>query len=271
MALLCRSYRHRRLISLPASLRLSRNTAAEARLRDASRAWLESQDSSRAEGIHASDLLNPLQAFWKYLEPAPYTDRQVPTFLIGKVLHSFVLGAMEGKVDLSKTDTGSTYSEDMGFWYSVDWDRDGEVAEFKSARFFKEPRTTDDLRAYISQLLLYMAAKNKTEAELWILLLNLRDTSGKTAPAFRAYRLRISEDDLVSLRAVVREHVQLLKNAIAARDPSTLPLCQEYICGYDNCPYWDKCKPAGRYGDPRWDRRVGPPGEKKSPSESDSP
>lgn len=238
-------------IQIPESLSLKRNKASEARLNSAARKWLEKEE--RTDGIHASDLLDIRQAFWKHKQPGPITDRQVPIFLIGKILHAFVLGSMGGDVDIRTTDEGSVYSEELGIWYSVDWDRSGDMAEFKSARFFNEPQTTSDLESYIEQLLVYMVAKKRTSAQLWLLLLNLRDENRKTSPAFRAYTITISEDDLVQLTASVQAQRVLLVNALKSGDSSALPLCRAFKCGGDNCEYYDQCRPEGRFGQPRWD------------------
>lgn len=232
-------------ITLPASLALKRNTAAERKLTDAARGWVDKD--ARAEGIHASDLLDIRQAYWRHTDPRPTGDRLVPVFLVGKVLHSFVLGAMEGVVDLDKSDEGSAWSEELGIHYSLDWDK-SDIAEFKTSRAFKDPETVEDLGIYIEQTLIYMAAKGRTTAQLWVLLLNLRDEQRRTAPAFRAYTISISPDDLLSLKTTISEQVTLLNSVLASKEYRTLPLCRTFKCGEGNCDWWSNCQPAGRYG-----------------------
>lgn len=261
------------MVPFPESLKIQRCIADERKLLDTSRAWLEGE--SRPGGLHASGLLDPLKEFWGALDPKPVTDREVPIFLVGKVLHAFVLGALDGYVDLSSTDSGSRYHERLGFWYSIDWDK-GEVAEFKTSRLFKEPRDSRSLDMYIEQTLVYMVAKGVTEAKIWVLFINLRDpVTKRTSPQFRSYKITISEDDLKLLDQQIEKIVQQLKKAIETENPEGLPLCREFKCGRGNCVYWDRCKPAGRYGDPAWegtlDERVeGEVLERKAPKVSRS-
>lgn len=234
------------MIPIPDSVAIRRNKKSEALMLDTARAWLEKQE--RAEGWHASDMLNPRRAFWQRTLQMPLDDRQVPIFLIGKVLHGFVLGAMQGKVDISVTDEGSSYSEDLGLWYSPDWDK-GDVAEFKSSRAFKEPENLDDIRSYVEQLLIYMAAKRRTDAELWVLYLNLKDEQRRTEPQFRAYRISISEGDLEVVRDAIKSTRESLEEALAVGNHKNLPLCAEFLCSERMCPFWHKCQPEGRYGE----------------------
>lgn len=244
------------MIPLPDSLRLKRSTADERKLLAASRAWLEKDE--RKQGLHASDFLDLRQAFWKAVDPQPSSDRQIPIFLVGKILHGFVLGAMDGaNVDLNVTDEGSSWNEEIGFWYSPDWDK-GEIAEFKSSRAFKEPRDATDIDNYIEQVLIYMVAKQRTSAKLWVLYLNLKDKQRRTSPEFRAYSITVSPEDLTKLGDYLRTAKQQLTDAIShygAGDRESyraLPLCRDFKCGAGRCEWWDKCQPEGRYGEPRW-------------------
>lgn len=234
-------------IPIPASAKVKRDTKSEAELLASSRAWLEGQDKARAGGLHASHLLNPMKGYWQTVDPKGLTDREVTIFLVGKVLHGFVLGAMEGAVDIGKTDSGSSYAPDLDIWYSPDWDK-SDIAEFKTARNFKEPESIEELSSYLEQLLIYMVAKNVASSRLWVLYVNLRDLeTGRTHPVFRCYRFSISAADLAATRAHVTQTAVALKEAVATKDPSKLALCWQFICG-EQCPWWDKCAPPGRYG-----------------------
>ena len=232
------------MIPIPDSVKLKRNKKSEALLLDKSRKWLEREE--RAEGIHASDILNPRRAFFQKLFPQPLEDRQVTIFLVGKVLHGFVLGTMNDKVDLNITDEGSSFSEELGLWYSPDWDK-GDIAEFKTSRAFKEPSSIEDVKTYLEQLLIYMAAKHRLTAELWVLYLNLKDAQRRTEPGFRAYTVTISPDDLAVVRQRIISTRGALEAALEAKDPSELELCWEWLCSERMCPFWHKCKPPGRY------------------------
>lgn len=241
------------MIPLPESIKLKRNTSAEALLVRKARDWIETDD--RAPGIHASDLLDERQAFFQHTDPRPLSDRLVSTFLVGKVLHAFVINAVDGvgSEDISASDTGSDYSNDLDITFSPDVVLRGIVRELKTSRSFYEPKSVEDLRLYIEQLLVYMVAKGHTRSQLWILFLNFKDEERRTAPAFRAYDVVISEEDLAKLKEYLAERVQILKAAIAAGSYAGLPLCREWKCGAKNCQWYEKCKPEGRYGDPRFD------------------
>lgn len=241
------------MIQIPESIEVSRNKKSEAMLLEKGRAWLEKDE--RAPGLHASHLLDPLQAYWQIKVPQPLGDREVVMFLAGKVLHAFVLGYVDGvDVDIDASDGGSSYSGSLGVTYSPDKVLDGVVRELKTSRSFYEPKSIDDLGVYIEQLLIYMSATQTLESELWVLYLNLKDDNGKTKPQFRCYHLRISESDLKTTTDRLREGTGALKRALDGNDPSALPLCREWKCGFGNCPYYGiQCKPEGRYGTPEFD------------------
>ncbi len=232
------------MIPIPASVKIKHDARDERLLLDKARAWLERDE--RTPGWHASDVLNPRRALFRKLLPVPLEDREVTIFLVGKVLHGFVLSALEGKDSFRETDSGSSYSEELALSYSPDWDK-GEIAEFKTSRVFKEPKTVDDLGTYVQQLLIYMAAKDRTEAKLWVLLINLRGPDGRTHPQFACYKISISPEDLAATKAYIAQAVRDLTAAERAQDPKGLDLCWEFICGAKNCPYWHQCRPEGRY------------------------
>jgi len=244
------------MIELPESLKLQRDLRDEHKLLKAAKDWLTKEE--RTAGIHASDLLDLRQAFYLHVDPRGLSERETTLFLVGKVLHSFVLGTADGKEpDISRTDEGSVYSERLGLWYSLDWDK-GDIAEFKTNRMFKEPRTIGDVDSYLEQTLIYMAAKQVTKAKLWVLLLNLRNESTRrTTPVFRCYAITITPEDLQQVTESVRRQRDTLAGAIDRRDPSALPVCRSWKCGEGNCPYWgNPCRPEGRYGrDPKeWEQ-----------------
>jgi len=242
------------VIPLPEGLKVKRNAADERLLLDAARKWIDKDE--RKPGLHATDFLDLRQAYWRAVDPRPTADRVVPIFLVGKVLHSFVLGTLEGQVvDLNVTDEGSSYEEEIGFWYSPDWDK-GDIAEFKSSRAFKEPTDVGGLETYIEQILVYMVAKRRTSAKLWVLYLNLKDSERRTSPEFRAYTISVTEEELSELRKHLRELKESLERAISVQDWRQLPLCREFKCGRGRCDWYDQCQPEGRFGTERFDGEV---------------
>lgn len=241
------------MINIPDSVTIQRLKAREGELYQVGREWLEKDE--RSPGIHASGLLDPRLAWFNSKFPGPLPDRLVTMFMVGRVLHAFVLGSHAGSVDIGVADVGSRRC-DLGFDYSPDAFLDGKVREVKTSRSFYEPKSLDDVSMYVEQLLVYMVATETTESELWVLFLNLKDESGKTSPAFRCYTVRVSSADLAALRATLAATTATLQAALDSPDPEvfrTLELCRPWKCGAKNCEYYDQCQPEGRYGTPQFD------------------
>lgn len=231
-------------LELPVSLAIYRDPAQERELLSHSREWLERE--SRAPGIHASDLLDPRQAYWRTVAPKPLSDRMVTTFMIGKVLHAIILSAV-GKTEFGMTDEGPRESESLGIIYSPDL-FNKEPIEIKTSRSFYEPKSLNDLGMYCEQLLIYMAATESTRGHLWVLYLNLRDETGRTSPEFRAYTIELPKEDLKVYAERCAEISATLKRALERKDPHLLPLCREWKCSERMCEWWHECQPEGRYG-----------------------
>jgi hypothetical protein len=234
------------LIPIPNSARLVRSGKAETLLRGKAREWIESEE--RTPGLHASDFMDPMMAFMQRTYPKPLPDKLITMFLIGKVLHAFVLGSVRGSVDIASSDDGSNYSESLGISYSPDLVIDGVVRELKTTRSYFEPRDLEDVSTYLEQLLIYMVATNTTTSQLWLLYLNLKDATGRTAPDYRAYEFSVTPEDLEFTKAYLLKLKQELDAALATGDPSQLALCRKFKCGEKNCQWWEDCKPKGRYG-----------------------
>lgn len=232
-------------IPLPPSITVNRSEKAEAAMVAKARAWIE-KDGPR-EGIHASDLLNPRKGFWRHTKPLPPTDRDVGFFLVGRILHAFVLHD-QGPIDLDKTDEGSTHDTDLDLYYSPDKLHDDFVEEFKTSRSYYEPRELKDIQTYLEQLLIYMAMKRMTRGRVSVFYLNARDAAGKTTPTFRVYNVSVPVEELDALRLELRTQRNALADALASGVHTALPLCPEWMCHPEQCPYWDDCKPEGRHG-----------------------
>ena len=235
-------------IPLPSSLTVQRNRPAERMLVGAARAWVEGDE--RAPGVHASDLLNPRQAIYRKLDPKVLPDRLINIFLIGKVLHAFVLQTVDGKtdVDIKVTDEGSFWSEEIGITYSPDKIMGGKVRELKTSRSYKEPTHVEDMSGYIEQILIYMASTQTLDGQLWVLYLNLRDeATGKLDPSFRCFDIKISEGDLATLIQTCKSVRELVEKGVALKDPKVAPLCTEWLCNRKLCDWYDQCQPEGRY------------------------
>lgn len=248
------------MINLPPTLKVDRDEEAEKGLLEKARGWVTGED--RVEGIHASDLLMPRKGYWRALDPQPISDREVGLFLVGKVLHAFVLstsgasGETKNKnksVNLFVTDEGAKYDEELALYYSPDrLQPDGTVAEFKTSRSKYPANRIGDLDIYLQQLLIYMAAEKVKKGEVWVLYTNAKDASDKTSPQFRVYRVEIGEDELTALRLEVRKLRDDLAGAQARKDHRALPLCPAWACSPIQCAWWSRCKPEGRHENPSY-------------------
>src|SRR3990167_4678913 len=242
------------MIPIPESINVQRNRNDEKWLLKKSEAWLTKEE--RAKGLHASDCLDLRRAFWRTVDPQPLSEREVGLFLPGKILHAFVLGAAgdDGLVNLGHTDEGSRFSEELGIWYSPDWDKT-DIAEFKTSLAFKEPADVADLDIYIEQVLIYLACENKTKAKIWVLYLNLRDpATKKTTPTFRCYEMSVSPEDLEKTREFITASKADFDQAIETQDWKHLDLCRAWLCGAKNCAWYARCQPEGRFGTPEFDK-----------------
>jgi hypothetical protein len=236
------------VIEYPPSLVVEARPESEAALYETARKWIAGGD--RAPGIHASDLLMPRKGYWRHKEPQELAEREVGIFLVGRVLHSFVLHEEATRPDLGATDEGSTYDEELRLWYSPDKEKDGKIIEVKTSRSLYEAKDVEDLDTYIPQVLIYLACRRLTEGEIWVLYINARDGEGRTAPAFRVFRVAIDPAHLPGLRKRIGAAVAALEVAISSDDFSALPLCPAWVCRPAYCAHWNKCQPDGRFDNP---------------------
>jgi hypothetical protein len=235
------------MVSLPKSLVVTRSRAKERVLNEQMRAWVEGAE--RAPGVHASDILDPRLAYWRRKQPRPLPARLVWMFATGRILHELWYSARRGLRHLV-SDGGPRRSEDLGITFSPDDCEviDGRPVEWKTTRSFYAPTTLRDLRVYVEQLLVYMAALDVRTGDLPVLYLNLRDPeTRRTEPQVRVFELRVAQHDLDALKTEIRETARALQDALARGDHTALPLCREWKCGRDRCDYFDHCKPEGRW------------------------
>lgn len=240
------------MISLP-PLTITRDEPQEVWLLQKARAWLEEQDSLRDPGIHASDLMDPLKAYWRRIDPQPTTERQTWLFVIGRVLHTLVLSM----VDPSHVEgaSGSGRKEALGISYEPDYLLDGFPVELKTNRSYEEPPMDclqEEWSIYFEQLVVYLVLHNTLDGALWVLFINLKDAGGRrTFPEPRCYRVSLTETQFADLEQHILETKALLDRALATQSPIGLPLCRTWLCG-DACPWFTtRCRPNGRVGRPR--------------------
>ena len=239
---------------IPPSVIATRQPQTEKKLTKQAREWLEGDE--RSPGIHASDLLDIRQAYWRHVDPQGLSDREVWTFLIGKVLHAFTLSAIDERELSWQSGEKSRHSKLLEIDYSPDkLTKKGVPRELKTTRSFYAPKEDDegrvdlaDIEVYIEQCLIYMAAENKTEGMLDILYLNLKDEKGRTTPQMRSYKVVIDESDLEKMQTYLKRKRDRLEAAIKSGNFQELPLCRLWKCSERMCAWWSQCKPEGRYG-----------------------
>lgn len=236
------------MITLPKSISVKRVEKGEKWLMEKARKWVEKAggDRSKETLLHASDCLDPRLAYFQRKFPAPVADRLIPIFLIGRVLHAFVINAVEGTQLNWDADGGSIISKELGITYSPDMLIKGIPREIKTSRSFQEPRDINDLAMYCEQLLIYMAGQNITKGDLWVLFMNAKE-DGQTSPAFRVYRVEISPEDLKLVQAEIKGITKKFAQVQKTGKYRELPLCRPFKCGPKGCQYWEKCKPEGRH------------------------
>lgn len=238
---------------IPQSVVVTRMPQTEKKLTKQAREWLEGDE--RSPGIHASDLLDIRQAYWRHVDPQDLSDREVWMFLVGKTLHAFTLSAIDEKPLDWKSGEESRHSKLLQIEYSPDkLTSKGIPRELKTTRSFFAPKESDgrveiaDIEVYVEQCLIYMSAEDKTEGLLDILYLNLKDETGKTTPQMRSYKVVISDDDLKKMQSYLIKKRQRLESAIKSGNFQELPLCREWKCSERMCQWWHDCRPEGRYG-----------------------
>jgi hypothetical protein len=244
------------VLIVPKSIDIERNEDAEDALVDKTKAWLEKGNAERDPRIHASDLLDPRKAYWNRKHKEVMTPKMVGNFFVGKTLHAFFLTALKGKKGIDwSTDTGGHWDKELGITYSQDFEDDtGKIpGELKTSRALNE-QTKADLKTYVEQLCIYMAAKTSLLGRLVVLRLMGKDTSKGwgSYPQYRAYQITWTKKDLADYRKQIKDTAVLLTKAIKTKKPKLLPLCREWKCGEGNCGHWNVCKPEGRYGTTKW-------------------
>lgn len=235
------------MLILPEGMKIERSLKSEAALLERGKEWL-AQDE-RTAGLHASDLMDPRLAYFKHKFPMPIADRLVNIFLVGKIGHVIVLSTVDKAKGLNVTsDEGSEWSDELGIWFSADKTLQGRPRELKTTRSFYAAKTYKELDLYNEQLMIYMVARNSLKGQLWILYLNLKDESGKTAPSWRAYNIEVTQQELDEYKAQLIQTRKAIEKALKTDEFQKLPVCRKFKCGEKNCAYWKECQPEGRYG-----------------------
>lgn len=240
-------------------MRIHRNKNLERQIMDRGREFLESRE--RAEGIHASSLLQPRLHYFRTLKPMPLSDKEVGFFIAGRAHHEVILAVMKKAKEIGeKADEGS--SEWKGIHYSPDY-RLGFLAEIKSSRRQHAPPDNDEEALkeeydnYLNQLAQYMAVEQQHRASLIIFYISMRhdDANKTTYPEIHCYDVTMTASELDTVRREMLAKKALLEKALKTKKHTILPLCPAWMCTrggikgpvIQECKYYNDCKPEGRY------------------------
>ena len=210
-------------------------------------------------GVHASDLETPRKAYWQQVHPLPGTPREIGYWLTGRGHHYYLVLALTGKPD---SDSGSNYSEELGLHYSPDL----PLGEFKTTRSPREPLNEDDAKRsfewYRKQCCTYAVASNVDHWNLYVLYIcpKSQDFKETLGPFPRVYTFEWTPEELAEHKAWIISTRTAIESALAAKDHTALPLCDEKKCitwvgqgvgkpriPVADCKWFDKCKPEGRH------------------------
>lgn len=236
------------MVPIPKDLEFTRDKRSERRLINMARKFLKSEH--RTPGIHASDLLEPRKAYFRYLtgdKEGAMSDDSVMRFFTGKILHMMILG---------QADEGSVPSP-RGFDYSVDFMDKTIPTELKtSGQPIKKDLSDPILQQYLRQLLIYMAEENSTVGKLWVLFMNSRGNDYMRCPQFRCAKIKVSDEALEEIRNYNKQTTEDLIYTVKVKDVQpeafrVLPLCQEAFCYRAYCEWYDQCQPEERWKPPR--------------------
>lgn len=213
-------------------------------------------------GVHVSDLLQPLKAYWSKVDPRPPSRDEVGYWLAGKAHHFFLVQALTG---IDDSQEASLVDPVSGIHYSPDLVE--LKGEFKTTRWAIMPTTAKAVEkvvsSYVPQCRAYAALMHSLEWNLYMFYLTALDLKTKRKiPRLKVYTLVFTEGELEDERVELAGRAASLENAVLTANPESLPLCSPFICyrmkgngrGHKKtiegvCKWWDVCKPKGRYPD----------------------
>ena len=180
--------------------------------------------SEAREGIHLTDLLTPLRAYWQRIKPLKPTREEILYWIAGK--------GHEGGLQRATGYSHGEVREYEGIKYTPDFLHNFPV-EFKTRRrgLAKEGSEAEDYDWYLRQLRGYCALENSTQG--WLQVLSLVEKTGayKTKPELACYRVEFTTEELQAERYRLIDIKQQLNHAIFLEHPATLPYCPAWMCG----------------------------------------
>lgn len=176
-------------------------------------------------GIHLSDLLHPLRAYYAKRFPRKPTDNELLYFLAGQAHESVILEWLG---------VGHTEPEEWnGVFFTPDATIGGIPWEIKTRRRFSatEENVVVEYKSYLSQLRSYCAMIGIPRGYLLVFTLTDKADDFTTKPSLAIWEVNFDEEEL----AETREHILMQKEkfiyAMSNNDPSSLEPCAEWMCG----------------------------------------
>lgn len=233
---------------------------------EAKRVYGKLRDSlaqEKREGIHASDLMNPRMSYWKKVDPRPATEEEIGWWMAGRAHHYFMVAALTGVEDHQEA---SLQDPETGLYFSPDLV--SLKGEFKTSRRQTLPKDEKDAKTvfqhYIKQCRVYATKMKTLSWKLYVFFLGVREAV-RSVPRFKVYDLLFTKRELANTEKMIADTVAALNTALKKKDHTGLPLCDAWMCyrletvkrngvivaskKIPVCPYWDQCKPEGRWTD----------------------
>ncbi len=222
----------------PFSSKFVRNIDANRTIKDELAAAVRSQSARRR--ISVTDLVNPRQAFFRWLRPeiTPSPDR-AQTMLAGTGFHALFGHA------ISSEEFVEQFVEFEGIVGKIDI-YDAIPLELKTTASISEGIGAAR-PGYIDQLGMYCTMAGTSDGQL---LVYRRQMYGHP-PELRAFHVHFQ--DLAGIRTEMLRRRDLFKDALDRSDPAALPRCEwfdrgcDYVetCGCDHAPPSTRVVPAG--------------------------
>lgn len=203
----------------------------------------------KPDEAHVSELMAPRKAYWTRILGERVSDKMIGLFATGEAFHLMFQHAIgEEYAEVQVRHSGVVGTQDV-------LPPDGEVTEIKTSRKWSVPE--DPEPRYIDQLTAYMAMSDKPIGHVLVLYLTAGrkwDGSAPSALELVSWRVELTKQERTEIRAALVSEKDRLFDAIKQRKPEMVDLCPDWMCANiykgevkDVCPYYEDCKPKGRY------------------------
>lgn len=222
------------------------------------KAHIKANTDNRPPGIHVSDLVFPLKAYYNFISPKEPTDSDIATYFTGNAFEHFFSAVIKKKTGIQHKNNGlwEGICYEMDFFdksfvlnkpYDTPW-------EFKSTsqswRYKDELRNikpclidelsgaelADNFEHYVDQTMNYMVIADALEAYIAIFFWNMTIEYkknigfGTKKPQLRIYELSVDREELNRHRKKMLLTRDLILKALETKNPSSLEVCPKWLC-----------------------------------------